>query len=246
MSIAPIHIDNHLIVVKKPGGVPAQNDATRDRTILDMVRDYIKEEYRKPGNVYLGLVHRLDRPVSGVMVFARTSKASARLSEQFRANRPHKIYWALVQGKTRENGRFVDYIHRSGATSLIVSQAKGKRAELSYTRLGYRNGVSYLAICLKTGRHHQIRVQFAHREHFVLGDFRYGSKVAFPRKTVALHARSITICHPTKCEEMTFQADPESYWPKEFFENDKLLLSFKPTPWCPDGHTLSENCNAMD
>ena len=221
MDVELIYIDNHLIVVRKPAGVLIQGDYTKNHTLLETVRDYLKKEYCKPGNVYLGLVHRLDRPVSGVIVCARTSKAAARLSEQFRNHTPIKIYWALVQGKTRQKDHLVDYIHRNRGTSSITDQTEGKRAELSYTRLDYYNGISFVRIVLQTGRHHQIRVQFAHRKHPILGDLRYGSTIRFPRKTIALHARSITIQHPTKGEPMTFTADPENIWPKRFSDDDR-------------------------
>ena len=220
MEIEPIHLDNHLIVVSKSAGVPVQSDATHDRTLMEMVRGYLKREFRKPGNVYLGLVHRLDRPVSGVIVLARTSKAAARLSEQFRNRTPLKVYWALVRGKTQPTGLLVDYILRNGPTSSIADERRGKRAELRYRRLDFRDGVSFVEISMRTGRHHQIRVQFSHRNHAVLGDLRYGSEIRFPRRAVALHARSITIRHPVGGKPITFTADPEEHWPQEFFKGN--------------------------
>ena len=193
-----------------------QGDRTGDRSLLDCAREYIKDKFNKPGNVYMGLVHRLDRPTSGVVVFALTSKAAKRLSEQFRVGSVRKIYWALVEGKTPTNGTWVDQIHRHGPTSHLVKGNGGQRAELSFRRLRYAKGVSWVEIELATGRHHQIRVQFSHRGHPVIGDFRYGSKVKFGQKALALHARSLTISHPTKKEEMTFVAGLESFWPRQF------------------------------
>ncbi len=211
-----LYTDNHLFVVRKPAGMLVQGDRTGDTSLLDHAREYIRDKFNKPGNVYIGLVHRLDRPTSGVVVFALTSKAAKRLSEQFRVGDVRKIYWALVEGKTPTNGTLVDRLHRRGPTSHLVKGDRGQRAELSFRRLRYRKGVSWVEIELATGRHHQIRVQFSHRGHPVIGDFRYGSKVKFGQKALALHARSLTINHPTQKEEMTFLAELESFWPRQF------------------------------
>ncbi len=211
-----LYTDNHLLVVRKPAGMLVQGDRTGDTSLLDCARAYIKDKFNKPGNVYLGLVHRLDRPTSGVVVFALTSKAAKRLSEQFRVGSVRKTYWALVHGKTPMEGRLVDRIRRRGPTSRIVKGASGQRAELFFRRLRHRKGVSWVEVELVTGRHHQIRVQFAHRDHPVIGDFRYGSKVKFGQRALALHARSLTISHPTRKEEMTFVAALESFWPTQF------------------------------
>ena len=215
-TLKVLHTDNHLLVVRKPAGMLVQGDRTGDTSLLDYAREYIKDKFNKPGNVYLGLVHRLDRPTSGVVVLALTSKAAKRLSEQFRVGSVRKIYWALVEGKTPSNGTLVDQIHRHGITSHIVRGDGGQRAELSFRRLRYHKGVSWVEIELATGRHHQIRVQFSHRGYPVIGDFRYGSKVKFGQKALALHARSLTISHPTRKEEMTFLAELESFWPRQF------------------------------
>ena len=215
-TLKVLYTDNHLLVVRKPAGMLVQGDRTGDTSLLDYARKYIKDKYNKPGNVYLGLVHRLDRPTSGVVVFALTSKAAKRLSEQFRVGSVRKIYWALVEGKTPTSGTLVDRIHRHGITSHIARGDGGQRAELSFRRLRYHKGVSWIEIELATGRHHQIRVQFSHRGYPVIGDFRYGSKVKFGQKALALHARSLTISHPTRKEEMTFLAELESFWPRQF------------------------------
>ena len=193
-----------------------QGDRTGDTSLFDHARKQIKDKFNKPGNVYLGLVHRLDRPTSGVVVFALTSKAARRLSEQFRVGSVRKIYWALVEGKTPKKGTLVDRIHRRGPTSHLVKGTGGQHAKLSFRRLRYRKGRSWVEIELVTGRHHQIRVQFSHRGHPVIGDFRYGSKVKFGQKALALHARSLTISHPTRNEDMIFVAQPESFWPVAF------------------------------
>ena len=209
-----IYVDNHLLVVRKPSGMLAQGDRTGDRSLLEYGKAYVKAAFNKPGDAFLGLVHRLDRPTSGVMVFARTSKAAARLSEQFRARRIGKIYWALVEGKTPREGRMVDTLLRAGPSSTVSE--RGQEAVLGFRRLRFERGISWVEVRPKTGRHHQIRVQFAHRGHPVVGDFRYGARIGFPEKSLALHARALTLSHPTRKEEMTFTAAPEVFWPAKF------------------------------
>ena len=209
-----IYIDNHLLVVRKPSGMLAQGDRTGDRSLLEYGKAYVKAAFNKPGDAFLGLVHRLDRPTSGVMVFARTSKAAARLSEQFRARRIGKIYWALVEGKTPREGRMVDTLLRAGPSSTVSE--RGQEAVLGFRRLRFERGISWVEVRPKTGRHHQIRVQFAHRGHPVVGDFRYGARIGFPEKSLALHARALTLSHPTRKEKMTFTAAPEVFWPAKF------------------------------
>ena len=209
-----IYMDNHLLVVRKPAGVLVQGDRTGDRSLLESGRAHVKAAFNKPGDAFLGLVHRLDRPTSGVMVFARTSKAAARLSEQFRAHSIGKIYWALVEGKTSREGRMTDLLLREGRSSTV--SANGREAVLEFRRLRFDRGISWVEVRPKTGRHHQIRVQFARRGHPVLGDLRYGARIGFPEKSLALHARALTLSHPTRREEMTFKAAPEAFWPARF------------------------------
>ena len=209
-----IYEDNHLLIVNKPTGMLVQGDITGDKTLLEIAKEYIRVKYNKSGNVFLGLVHRLDRPVSGVIVFAKTSKAASRLSKQFRDKTIEKYYVALVEGKVPKSGTLQDQIIRNGATSKISD--KGKYAKLKYKLLGYKNNVSKLEIKLITGRHHQIRVQFAKRRNFILGDFRYGSKIKFGNKAIALHSFSLSLIHPTTKEKMTFEFEPDNYW-KNYF-----------------------------
>ncbi len=206
------YLDNHLLVVRKPAGLLIQGDHTADENLLDMGKAYLKVAFGKPGNVFLGLVHRLDRPVSGVVVFARTSVAARRLSDQFRRRTVEKHYIALVEGKVVKTGRLVHHIARRQTKSRIVSHA-GQRAELSFERLAYRHGISCIRVNLATGRHHQIRVQFAHIGHPIVGDFKYGSRKPFPNRAIGLHAQAIRVTHPTKKTRMTFEAEPESFWP---------------------------------
>ena len=213
-----IYMDNHLLVVRKPAGMLVQGDRTGDVSLLEHGKAYVKAAFNKPGDAFLGLVHRLDRPTSGVMVFARTSKAASRLSEQFRAHKIGKVYWALVEGKTPGEGRMTDRLLRAGPSSAVSD--RGREAVLGFRRLRFERGISWVEVRPETGRHHQIRVQFAHRGHPVLGDFRYGSRIRFPEKSLALHARSLSLSHPTRKEEMTFHAAPEAYWPSRFRQGE--------------------------
>ncbi len=204
--------DNHILVVNKPVCVPVQLDSSEDESLFEMCKEYIKVKYKKEGNVYLGMVHRLDRPVSGIILFAKTSKAAKRLSEELRNKDFKKTYYAIVQGRLKNSGKLKDYIYRKSATSHITSNPKkGKEAKLSYKVLWYEDNKTYLKINLETGRHHQIRVQFANQNHPLIGDFRYGSKIKFPNKSIALHAGELSFMHPTKKEMLTFKSNPSFY-----------------------------------
>ena len=206
-----LYLDNHLFVVNKKAGLLVQGDKTGDTTLLELCKAYLKKVYQKPGNVFLALVHRLDRPTSGVVVFGRTSKAASRLSEQFREHKIKKIYWALVRGCLPEQGEMQDFLLRKEQKSFTVSE-NGKSAALCYKRLAFQNDISLVEIEMKTGRHHQIRVQFSSRGFPIIGDFKYGSKTKFPNGNLALHARSVTLFHPVTKETMTFQANPDKCW----------------------------------
>ncbi len=218
-----IFIDNHIIVVRKPAGMLIQGDKTGDTTLFEITKTYIKKKFKKPGNVYLGLVHRLDRPVSGVIVFARTSKAAVRLNEQIRNRKIKKTYWTLVQGKPPKKGEFVDYINRNEMTSTISNNEKGQRAELKYRLLKQSDNISLLEIDLGTGRHHQIRVQFANRGYPILGDFRYGSRVKYGNRALALHAYKLSFTHPVQQTEMSFTTLPDENWPNDLLPENKEL-----------------------
>ncbi|MBU2645479.1 RluA family pseudouridine synthase [bacterium] len=215
MTIHPLYLDNHLLVVCKPAGILIQSDITGDLSLLEAARHYLKETFDKPGNVFLGMVHRLDRPVSGVVVFAKTSKAASRLSDQFRKKTVEKKYWALVEGKPPKSGVLSNRIVREGVNSRITNETIGKEADLSFRRILYSNNTSLIEIVLGTGRHHQIRVQLAHIGFPIIGDFRYGSKVKFPNRALALHARSVTINHPVRGKRMIFVAPLDTIWPEE-------------------------------
>lgn len=211
-----LYEDNHIIVVVKPNNILSQSDNTNDLDMLTIIKDYIKEKYNKPGNVYLGLVHRLDRPVSGVMVFAKTSKAASRLSDQVRTHSLKKNYMAIVydNGTLKDKDTFVDYLYKdSDNNSKVVDEVKGKYSELSYEVISRDKNVNLtlVDISLKTGRHHQIRVQFASRNHALYGDQRYGLQ---DKQQIALHAYKLEFIHPTTKERMVFISKPkkESKW----------------------------------
>lgn len=213
-NLEVIYEDNHIIVVKKQPNIPSQADKTEDVDMLTLIKDYIKEKYNKPGNVYLGLVHRLDRPVGGVMVFAKTSKAASRLSEQVRVKSFKKKYLAVVDGKfEKTKGVLEDYLYkdeRKNMSFVVKKDKKGaKLAKLDYELLAYNEvkKLSLLKVNLHTGRHHQIRVQLAHSEHSIFGDQKYGSRGK--GKQIALWAYKLTIHHPITNEEMTFKCLPE-------------------------------------
>ena len=206
--------DNQIIVVEKPVNIPSQGDKTGDIDMLTLVKDYIREKYNKPGEVYLGLVHRLDRPVGGVMVFARNSKSAGRLSEQVRIKEFKKNYLVIVDGKMEEEkGTLEDYLlknERLNISKVVPEGTKNaKLAKLDYEVLKYDKEInlSVLKVNLHTGRHHQIRVQFASKNHSIYGDQKYGTRGR--GKQICLWAYELTITHPVKKEKMTFKVLPE-------------------------------------
>ncbi len=205
--------DNHLLVVEKPVNVPMQEDESKDLDLLNMAKEYIRVKYDKPGQVYCGLVHRLDRPVGGVVVFAKTSKAASRLSDSMRKNTWHKKYEAIVVGDLPYYPVLKDYLYKDTKTntSRVVSQDKGKYAELSFELLNKKDDLNHLRIDLKTGRSHQIRVQFASRNCPLWGDQRY-NKNAKVGQQIALWACELSFPHPITKEVLTFTSTP----PKEF------------------------------
>ena len=207
-----LYEDNHIIVVVKPFNVLSQGDSTGDISIMDMIKEYIKVKYNKPGNVYLGLVHRLDRPVGGIMVFARTSKAASRLCKDFNEHKIVKNYLAIVHGKVDNNGEFIDKIEKGKDGKSFVS-SNGKEAILDYELIEYNkeNDCSLVSISLKTGRHHQIRVQFSSRGHYLLGDQRYGVQ---DNKQISLFSYYLSFTHPVTKEIMEFKVNPpkKDYW----------------------------------
>lgn len=222
-----IYEDNHIIVVEKPVNIPSQGDKTGDIDMLTIIKDYLKEKYNKPGNVYLGLVHRLDRPVGGVMVFSKTSKAASRLSNQVREKIFKKTYLVIVNGKMeKEKDVLEDYLlknERNNISKVVKEGTKNSKfAELDYEVLKYNEetDLSVLKINLHTGRHHQIRVQLSSRNHSIYGDQKYGGRGH--GKQICLWAYSLTIEHPITKEEMTFISIPEFIGSWKILEDIKL------------------------
>ncbi len=210
-----IYEDNHIIVVEKKPNIPSQADKTEDIDMLSIVKNYIKEKYQKPGNVYLGLVHRLDRPVGGIMIFAKTSKAASRLSNAVREKVFKKKYLAVVDGKLdKKEGVLEDYLYkdeRNNISKVVKKEKKNaKYAKLEYKVLKYNKikDLSLLEINLHTGRHHQIRVQLSNMGHSIFGDQKYGTRGR--GKQIALWAYELAIIHPTTKEKMTFTDMPEA------------------------------------
>ena len=207
--------DNHILVVEKTPNIPSQADKTGDIDMLSLAKKYIKQKYNKPGNVYLGLVHRLDRPVGGVMIFAKTSKAASRLSEEVRNKTFKKTYLAVVDGKFEKiEGILEDYLYkdeRNNMSKVVKPDKKNaKFASLDYKVLVYDEvkNLSLVEINLHTGRHHQIRVQLSNFGHSIFGDQKYGTRGQ--GKQIALWAYELSIVHPTTKEELSFKDLPES------------------------------------
>ena len=220
--------DNHILVVLKEQGLASCPDESKDENLLDLLKDYIKRTYNKPGNVYLGLVHRLDRPTGGVMVFAKTSKAAARLSEQMRSGDFEKRYLAVLGGTPEpESGKLEGWLKKNVINNMVYLSTEGtdgaKYAALDYRVLEKRGGLSLTEIKLHTGRSHQIRVQFAGIAHPVYGDMRYGGEYAVKGK-LALWAYSLAFTHPVTKERMRFIGEPPAEeGPWKLFDVEKFI-----------------------
>lgn len=213
-----IYEDNHLLVVKKPINIPVQADDSKDIDLLSLLRQYLINKYNKTGNVYLGLVHRLDRPVGGVMVFAKTSKAASRLSNQVREHKMHKEYIAVVEGKTKERDHLFDKLLKDKKTNITRISNNGKDSILDYKLLEYNGLMSLVKISLITGRSHQIRVQFSSRNLPLYGDQRY-NKNAKAGEQIALFARRISFYHPITNELLSFELPLPNKYPFNVFKN---------------------------
>ena len=207
-----VYEDNHIIVVEKPVNIPVQADDSKDLDFLSMIKKYIKDKYNKPGNVYVGLVHRLDRPVGGIMVFAKTSKAASRLSEQVRLNKIKKVYHAVIEGKPLKEGHLEDYLLKDSRTNTTKVNKSGKLSILDYKLISTVENLSLVKVFLKTGRSHQIRVQFSSRNLPLYGDQRY-NKNAKVGQQIALYATSLSFEHPTTKENLTFELDLPNKYP---------------------------------
>ena len=213
-----IYEDNHLLVVEKPINIPTQQDISNDKDLLTILKEYLKEKYNKPGNVYLGLVHRLDRPVGGIMVFAKTSKAASRLSEQIRNNTFKKEYYAVVCGKAKESDHLVDKLLKDEKTNITKVNSNGKIAILDYKLIDYKDNLSLVSINLETGRSHQIRVQFSSRNLPLYGDQKY-NKNARVKEQLALFSKKITFNHPITNENVSFELDLPNRYPFNLYLN---------------------------
>ena len=211
-----IFIDNHLIAVTKPAGLLTQPDRNTDESLIDQTRQWIKEKYNKPNNIFLGLVHRLDRNVSGVVLFARTSKAASRLSKQFREGTPKKHYRAIVLGKLKEeHTTLVHYLRKEKSLRATVfprETSTAKRSELSYEVINALENKSLLEVSLSTGRFHQIRAQMAFIGHPIIGDVKYGAPEPLPNQEIALYAHKLVFSHPVSNEEITLTAPEPKTW----------------------------------
>ncbi|MBQ2863892.1 MAG: RluA family pseudouridine synthase [Clostridia bacterium] len=216
-----IYEDNHILVVIKPQNVPTQEDSSGDKDMLTLVKEYIKEKYDKPGNVYVGLVHRLDRPTGGVMVFAKTSKAAARLTEAIKSNEITKTYLTIVNGVPKvKKQKLVNYLKKNEKTNIVSvvgpAVSGAKYAELNYETLSSLNGTSLLSVNLITGRSHQIRAQLSHMGNHIYNDFKYGSKT---KGNLMLWAYKLVLLHPTTKQKMTFTVFPELVGAWKTYEN---------------------------
>jgi len=216
MQYPILYEDNHLLVVAKPAGLLVQADATGDPDLLSLLKAYLKRKYHKPGAVYLGLVHRLDRPVSGVMVFARTSKSASRLSSQFRRHTVTKRYVSLVEGSLEGSDQWSDHLVKNGRNSCVVGRGhpKAKQAQLAWRSVAHQDGLSLVDIELTTGRPHQIRVQFAHRKFPLWGDLRYRASREFDGRNLALHCYGLGLRHPIGERPMAWVQRPPATWPR--------------------------------
>ncbi len=217
MKLNVLYEDNHLIVVEKPAGMLVQADKTGDLSLMDEVKKYLKEKYKKPGNVFLGLVHRLDRPVGGVVLFAKTSKGASRLSAQFRERTVEKYYYAVVLGKMEEkSGTIVSFLKKDETRNVAEVYEKetpgSKRAELFWETVLSGKKNTLLKIKLGTGRAHQIRAQLASINHPILGDIKYGASAPLADKSIALFAASLSFKLATRDEEKNIELP----WPKEW------------------------------
>ncbi len=214
-NLQVLYEDNHIIIVNKRSGDIVQGDKTGDKPLSEVVKEYIAKKYNKPGAVYLGVVHRLDRPTSGIVVFARTSKALSRLNKIFANKEAQKTYWAVVKDKPqKENDTLIHWLKRNPKQNKSYAHKNevpdSKKAILDYTVIKKLDHYYVLEIDLHTGRHHQIRSQLSSIGCAIKGDLKYGAKRSNPNGSIHLHARKLTFIHPVKKEELTITALPPS------------------------------------
>ncbi len=232
-ALSVLYEDNHLLIVNKEPGVLVQSDKTRDKPLLDIGKEYIKEKYQRPGNVFLGTVHRLDRPVSGVVLFARTSKALERMNKLFKERKIQKTYWAVVKNMPKKsNGKLTHYLIKDpvkNKTQAFMDEKPGsKKAQMTYRVLGLLNGHYLLEIVPVTGRSHQIRVQLAAMGCPIRGDLKYGFNKPNPDGNINLHARKLHFIHPIKKEPITvFAGLPVNKFWEQYLSLDKRKIKDK-------------------
>lgn len=207
-----VYEDNHIIIVNKRSGEIVQGDKTGDKPLSDIVKEYIKEKYNKPGNVFLGVVHRLDRPVSGLVVFAKTSKALSRLNDMFRTGDVHKTYWAITKRRDiAPEGTLTDWLTRNERQNKSYAHdrevAGAKKAVLKYKVRSVSDNYMRLEVTLLTGRHHQIRCQLAHMGCPIKGDLKYGAPRSNPDGSISLHSRRVEFVHPVSKEQICVEAE---------------------------------------
>jgi 23S rRNA pseudouridine1911/1915/1917 synthase len=214
-----LYEDNHIIVVNKAPSEIVQGDKTGDKPLSEIIKEYLKEKYKKPGNVFCGVTHRLDRPTSGVVVFAKTSKALARLNDMFRNGEVDKTYWAVVKKRPeKEEDRLIHYLIKNEknnkSTAYDMEKPHTKKAVLHYRLIGASQKYFLLEIDLETGRHHQIRCQLAKIGSPIKGDLKYGAERSNPDGSISLHARTISFIHPVSKEkiEVTAPLPDENLW----------------------------------
>lgn len=203
--------DNHLIIINKKPGQIVQGDKTGDTPLSELLKQYLKEKYKKPGNVFVGVAHRLDRPVSGAIIFAKTSKALSRINELLREHSMHKTYWAICINPPKEtSGKLVHYLKKNEANNKSFAQDEEKegylKAVLNYKHLASSDKYHLLEVNLETGRHHQIRVQLAKVGCTIKGDLKYGAARSNPDASISLHARKLSFIHPVSKEKITVTA----------------------------------------
>ena len=217
INIDVIFEDNHLIAVNKKSGEIVQGDKTGDEPLSERVKKYLKVKYNKPGNVFLGTIHRIDRPTSGIVIFAKTSKALSRMNEKFRQNKISKTYWAIVKNRLpKKNDLLEHYLlkNQKKNKSFLSTEEKGKLSILEYNFLNNLNNYFLYEIFPKTGRHHQIRVQLSNMGSPIKGDLKYGAKRSNPNGGINLHAKKIDFNHPVTKENISIEANcpKEKIW----------------------------------
>jgi len=225
-----LYEDNHLLIVNKPAGLLCQGDITGDVTLLDIGKDFLKKKYNKPGNVFLGMVHRLDRPVSGVVLLAKTSKALERLNKQFRDRNIHKKYWAVVKRRPpKEKDKLVHWLVKNSEKNVVTAYNKAVddalKAELNYRILGKLNDHYLLEVNPITGRPHQIRVQLSSSGCPIRGDLKYGFRKPNNDASINLHAKEIIFMHPVTKEKLRITASlPENEFWEQFLTLDRVKI----------------------